>query len=91
MENTKHSPAPWNCSPNMSTSHIYHVYDENNNFFANDEIDCATQVANARLIAAAPELLACLKDFLECGQNAGHNQQLLINCRAAVAKARGAK
>ena len=41
------------------------------------------------LISAAPELLACVEDFLECGPNAGHNQELLIKCRAAVAKAKG--
>ena len=89
MKTAKHSPAPWTCHPNFSTSHVYHVYDGNECFFAADDIDCETQKANAALIEAAPELLAALVEFLECGQNAGHNEELKASARAAIAKARG--
>lgn len=88
MENTKHTPAPWNCEPSKTSDLSYHVFDDNGDYLTDGDLQ---HEANARLIAAAPELLACLEDFLECGPNAGHNQQLLINCRAVVEKARGTK
>jgi hypothetical protein len=47
--------------------------------------------ANANLIAAAPELLEALEEFVECGPNAGHNQDLVVQVKKAIAKARGEK
>jgi len=44
---------------------------------------------SARLIAAAPELLEACREFLECGQNAGHNIYLLVRIKNAVTKAEG--
>lgn len=44
---------------------------------------------NAAVISAAPEMLAALEEFLECGPNAGHNQELIAQVKAAIAKARG--
>ena len=47
------------------------------------------QEANARLMAAAPDLLEALLEFVECGTNAGSNEELKQKCRAAIAKATG--
>ena len=47
--------------------------------------------ANARLIAAAPEMLEALIEFIECGSNAGHNADLVARVTAVIKKARGEK
>ena len=47
--------------------------------------------ADARLIAAAPDLLAALEEFIECGPNAGHNRELVAQVKMALKKAKGAK
>lgn len=46
-------------------------------------------LSNARLIAAAPDLLNALQEFIDCGANAGNNAALIAQCRAAIAKATG--
>lgn len=48
-------------------------------------------IANARLIAAAPELLAALEELLQWQFFAGgeHENQAVRTARAAIAKARG--
>lgn len=52
--------------------------------------DAETQAANARLIAAAPELLTTLKAFL-AEADAGHvSVEADRNARAAIARATGA-
>jgi hypothetical protein len=40
-------------------------------------------------MAASPELFHIVTEFLECGDNAGHNEELKALARAAIAKARG--
>jgi len=45
--------------------------------------------ANARLIAAAPELLADLKDLLDLAEHHGLQSYALENARASIAKAVG--
>lgn len=45
----------------------------------------------ANIIAAAPEMLQALDEFLRCGPNAGHNRDLLSMVETVVAKARGEK
>lgn len=53
-----------------------------------DDVDVWDEVeANAALIAAAPELLEALQEFIECGPNAGHNQDLIVMAQAAITKA----
>lgn len=44
---------------------------------------------NCFLVSAAPDLLAALQEFIECGPNAGHNQDLIKQAKAAIAKANG--
>lgn len=51
--------------------------------------DEATAIANARLIAAAPELLAALKEIANWG--AGSPQPIFDRIRAAIHKATGGK
>ena len=56
---TKHTPGPWTCNTNYSTQH-YMVWDTDGNYHEmRDEV--AEMDANARLIAAAPDLLAALE------------------------------
>ncbi len=48
------------------------------------KVDSPETEANGYLIAAAPELLAALQEFILCGKNAGYNQELIELCRAAI-------
>lgn len=58
-----------------------------------EEVDREEQLANAALIVRAvnthAQLLEALKEFLLCGANAGHNQDLIQQARAAIAQAEG--
>jgi len=49
------------------------------------------QEANARLIAAAPELLETLKNMLDVWEHGGLKPYPIAKARAAIAKATGAK
>ena len=86
---TKHTPGPWRTSGTQS----FYV-------FAGDEVvtNGSTQ-ANARLIAAAPDLLAALESLFEhCamvhkqwgdGDNTRQADAAINAARAAIAKATG--
>jgi spore coat polysaccharide biosynthesis protein SpsF (cytidylyltransferase family) len=45
--------------------------------------------ADARLFAAAPAMYEALVEFLQCGPNAGHNQDLITMVQTAIAQAEG--
>lgn len=45
--------------------------------------------ANTRLIAAAPDLLEALEDCVQAMQMFRVNGQILVNAKAAIAKAKG--
>lgn len=45
--------------------------------------------ANAALIAAAPAMYEALTELLLCGENAGHNQDLLAQVKEALRLAEG--
>ena len=70
----KHTPGPWNVVLEDQRDYIGHYIDDGNKTIA--ETVCAEagtvseeEAANARLIAAAPELLAALEDVeLRCTQ-----------------------
>ena len=47
--------------------------------------------ANARLIAAAPELLEALKDIVEWTELGDYEESFLAKARAAISKAEGAQ
>lgn len=88
---TKHTPGPWNYSPAVAA-----IFGPPGNApqicnipaFSGEEGH-----ANARLIAAAPELLAALKLFVAQYQGDGHDDRELrpemAAARAAIAKATG--
>ena len=89
---TKHTPGPWiavgyqveverDDVPDICSCDPENIDQEHLNW------DEKTVMANARLIAAAPDLLEALREFLECGVNAGSNEELKQKCRAAIAKA----
>ncbi|MGP5757726.1 hypothetical protein [Pseudomonas aeruginosa] len=96
---SKHTPGPWHVGgPNKCT-----IYDKHGQRLANSfEGVMATQrtdsecEANARLIAAAPELLEALKGMLEvyggqynddCLPKSSSELDLIQQARAAIAKA----
>ena len=60
---TTYTPGPWTCNANYSSQH-YMVWDANGNYHEmRDKV--AEMDANARLIAAAPELLEALQGAIE--------------------------
>lgn len=98
---SKHTPAPWNIQIDWedrypiciidptTTNHpqgALHICNVNPNL--SDESQ-----ANARLIAAAPELLAALEALENTASNTFHNNPKLAEviqaARAAIAKAQG--
>lgn len=87
MSAAKHSPGPWG----VAGSTVYGEYADFHFHIAvvnaNYPEHIATQEANARLIAAAPELLEALQQLLqltECYTKQGYQ---LDDARAAIAKA----
>lgn len=91
--NTKHTPGPWLTDEMMPGDQYRYV------FAAKGPIVCrvsafAAGEANARLIAAAPELLAALKGVLASLEwhadrhgNVGMDAQRRLDAHAAIAKA----
>ena len=80
----KHTPGPWR----MNTRGDLPIYagDAPNHELVAVALKGESQEANARLIAAAPELFACLKDALERGDIASF---AVPDARAAIAKVEG--
>lgn len=83
--NTKHTPGPWKWIGNPSGAVEIFASDGSN-------VRLINQVANARLIAAAPELLAALESAM--GMLKGHRETPEREARyefarAAIAKAKG--
>ena len=99
----KHTPAPWALHRN-GFSTIY-VEAKIGNGMIQEVAACGPtnegqeqQEANAKLIAAAPELLEALKELDECYCQVGnyltkeerhHHRMTLIKARAAIEKATG--
>ncbi len=76
---TKHTPGPWMLTHTRFRLEVKTGPDRCYAFSHGDE-------ANARLIAAAPELYQALKDIVFFGTVQG---QRLANAKAAIAKAEG--
>jgi len=95
---SQHTPGPWECSHTSNYAHDYrlHLSKSNMPFEGND-----TARANARLIAAAPDLLDTLERAIarwpEFDSDAEISGAELVdwfgafreNCKTAVNKARG--
>lgn len=91
---TTHTPGPWQFDGQV-------ILDEDGSHVASpigcDTVDCDDEaIANARLIAAAPDLLAACEAFLgeideidACGQRHGIGAEIIAAVEAAIAKARG--
>lgn len=78
MNNTgKHTPGPWKMGEDGEV-----LTDSPNEFLvAMSNIHRPQYEANARLIAAAPELLEALKDAKETLENAGDEQRRILDAR----------
>lgn len=79
---TKHTPGPW-------VVHTFTISGKEKLEVLDATGTNACVQANAHLIAAAPAMYAALVEFLQCGPNAGHNQDLIVMVRAALAQAEG--
>ena len=94
----KHTPGPWafSRSDNFGDARFY-VAQQDGAPYTPNYSDVATliaetvsgervsiQEANARLIAAAPELLEALQEMVEIAESQGH---IVKRARAAIAKA----
>ena len=92
---TQHTPGPWVTDRNQHGE--CHVMDEFGIAIADMAVDYSSikkieeHEANARLIAAAPELLEALKDMLDGHEDActGYGEGAADKARAAIAKATG--
>ena len=93
MTNAKHTPGPWGCCDTSYHAHDYRLTKPNGEplplvVIANDHSE---QRANARLIAAAPELLAALEEIrnLATWHSAKAKGEIYARATAAIAKAKG--
>lgn len=94
---SKHTPGPWNVSEEFDGTsikagmfHVTHTIQACG--FHEPDVDKAVTQANARLIAAAPELLeACQALIAYCDKNPPMGDSLwsVRQIRAAIAKATG--
>ena len=83
MSETKHTPGPWCYIVNIKGK--FGIYPEGEKLF----LTLTDHEANARLIAAAPELLevckqVCGRSDVSCGL-----PRVISNAQAAIAKAEG--
>lgn len=91
---TKHTPGPWRVGtpgPNgcytvgteqgLMVAHVAHS--------ANHLDQCEQAIGDARLIAAAPDMLEVLQTILNAEPSYSRIQQLKSTIRAAIAKATG--
>lgn len=97
---TQHAQGPWTCEHAHYNDSHYAVYDEEGNFLTTDD---SVHIANARLIAAAPDLLEALEMALTHLEHEASDAEAIECCiyphskaykaleagRAAIAKAKG--
>lgn len=93
-----HTPGPWNAVNNDAGTAL-EIWDDDGQMIANvqPQDPPAVEHANARLIAAAPDLLAALRDILatsvarsDLGTIApAPRLDTVVRARAAIAKAEG--
>ena len=83
----KHTPKPWTCTPGRDYCSQFDIWDKDGM-----EVQCsnAEREANARLIAAAPDLLAALEAAVHLPSLPAVEQVRVQNqARAAIRKAKG--
>ena len=83
-----HTPGPWSAHAHESTdTYTIHVAGRSWESWAVAHVgDCTDDEANARLIAAAPDLLEALKNVI---RGVPDTWDGVIKARAAIAKAEG--
>lgn len=102
MNTTKHTPGPWEVITKKSEyyGHKHAGFDARHPRIITDKGLAIANVvpwhgvefaANARLIAAAPELLAALERLLDHTTAANKDYDATTVARAAIAKAKGQK
>jgi hypothetical protein len=87
----KHTPGPWTIKQGK-VSQVLSVQDEVGTHIAGtgyDVYDYEQRVANAHLIAAAPDLLVALTDLLNAEYNDTVNPEVIANAVRAIGKASG--
>jgi hypothetical protein len=96
----KHTPGPWGCAYTSNHAHDYRLTHPNGsvlplNVEANDHSE---QRANARLIAASPDMITALREaeavLAEAHENCGGGEDTIFaepleRVRAAIIKAEG--
>lgn len=89
MGDVKHTPGPWDISE-YKDGHAF-VFDPDMGFVCNVMTGSSEGVANARLIAAAPDMLKALKRMVDWFEqdNPDPAYDELMLARAAIAKAEG--
>jgi hypothetical protein len=93
MNTQKHTQGPWRCVDTSNHAHDYRLLAANGaplplNVVANDHSE---QRANARLIAAAPELLQVARDFLLLAALHDWEGAAIDFAKATLSKAEGVK
>ena len=99
MSNQQHTPGPWkvvkteNKHRHVIYSCVCKVTEINTENSFHDGIGLGEGIANARLIAAAPELLEALRHMIYAVEDLTHGDaediMAVKEARAAIAKARG--
>lgn len=88
---TKHTPGPWNFIEQGDPDEFVLLANEHRWVIAlrmNGELRLEEEIANASLIAAAPELLEALDDIIGLAE-AGRMVHVINRAKAAIAKAKG--
>ena len=94
---TEHTPGPWivdgDASVRVAGGHVVYAVAGNGCLIATlDSANSSRQTANARLIAAAPDLLEALEHMSQCrpcGEDPWEDCEGGRKALAAIAKARG--
>ena len=94
MKTTTHTPGPWRVAKHDSLKDVRHI-DAGPHGYERDTLAIVQgkrSESNARLIAAAPELLSALEALLEqadLGEVDDETRPIVEQARAAIAKANG--
>ena len=89
MNNTKHTPGPWQLD--ISPSGFAHIFSEKELVGTIGHIDMVKVKANATLIAAAPAMYEALKGMLEWARRVKQNNPgpEVMDALNAIARAEG--
>lgn len=88
--NTKHTPAPWTVNPKAKTNIRHGNLTIANCSSTHDGSRAEEEIANAKLIAAAPELLEALEELMKVYERNGQLLSFDVNiARKAIKKSTG--